>query len=358
MGASEELVWLINQLRSAPSPRERLRLLALGWRTLKDLSPADRLRVGRELGMEGAGRLVEELSRRGGASPSRLLGALKAAENADPEELQSMVGSLLDPEGLSKAAGRFADEAVDRMVDDGVLDPAEVVDAVMEAAGPGEPTLSSGDLEVAPPPVDSLEQVAGQGVDDEGEAGGAADAENEVETVPADLPPEELIEQVIPANGGEDPARASILPPPGGAAIASAEDTLRSLAAEMSVIRRLRSLSVAAEDLENVDLEWLRDLLELFPTRWAKRRALDVVFRAGLPMDVKTAVRCVDSLDGPDQRLWALTTLAGTRTLDERGMQDLLDAAGSKLVERRLRLRFRISRRHDVPSKTGDPLFS
>ena len=69
MTVSQELVWLINQIRNTPSSRERLRLLALGWRTLRGLSPADRLAVARELGFEGVVVAVENLGDVGATWP-------------------------------------------------------------------------------------------------------------------------------------------------------------------------------------------------------------------------------------------------------------------------------------------------
>jgi len=102
MAVSQELVWLINQIRNAPSPRERLRLLALGWRTLRGLSAADRLAVARELGFDGAERLVEQLAKRGGASPSLLLRALESVASADPEQVNDRIES---PSRFGRASG-------------------------------------------------------------------------------------------------------------------------------------------------------------------------------------------------------------------------------------------------------------
>ena len=59
MAVPPELVWLIERLRSTPSRRERVRLLLQGREVVRAMSPQDRLAVARELGFDGAERLVE-----------------------------------------------------------------------------------------------------------------------------------------------------------------------------------------------------------------------------------------------------------------------------------------------------------
>ena len=94
MSVPEELVWLIAQLRGTASRRERIRLLARGWRTLRDLSPADRIAVAHELGFDGAESLVEQLSRRGGTSPAAVLELLERAQAG--EDFDALVKEYTD----------------------------------------------------------------------------------------------------------------------------------------------------------------------------------------------------------------------------------------------------------------------
>ena len=107
MSVPEELVWLIAQLRGTASRRERIRLLARGWRTVRDLSPADRIAVAHELGFDGAESLVEQLSRRGGTSHAAVLELLERAEDAGPEQIVTMTQDLTDPEGRRSMGERI-----------------------------------------------------------------------------------------------------------------------------------------------------------------------------------------------------------------------------------------------------------
>jgi len=388
MSVPEELLWLLNQLRNTPQPRERLRLLALGWRTLKELSPTDRLRIARELGFDGAERLVEELSRRGGMSPSKLLGLLRGAESADPVRLRAMVTGLMDSDGRAEIVDRLADEAADLLRDDGVPDSDEIIDAIGEALSPEPvarepadnalPPLPAADLESgrkAPPAAgptlaasvaaaaldakevagDFMEEHEAGGppedprtehrviVDDDGEELGETSPEvaDVVEPGPAQRTAKDTIEVQAPENGEESVDRSSA---PGGVrdpASRDVESVLATLATEASLIRRLRALRESADGLVDVDVFGMRRLMELFPPGWARRRALETVLRAGLPRDLGAAVAMVDVLEGSGPRLWALTALADARSLDDEEKEQLLAASGSKLVERRLRVRLR-----------------
>ncbi len=195
MSVPEELVWLIAQLRGTASRRERIRLLARGWRTLRDLSPADRIAVAHELGFDGAESLVEQLSRRGGTSPAAILELLERAEDAGPEQIVTMVQSLTDPEGRRSLGERFLNAAKHWVADlesweeapegPDVVDQASVED-VLEKTAETEPEVTA--------PIDDfvvdldLKEVLenAQGTDDSGDLRGLELDDEVVEVVGGD----------------------------------------------------------------------------------------------------------------------------------------------------------------------------
>jgi hypothetical protein len=389
MDASDELVWLINQLRNTPEPRERLRLLALGWRSLKDLGPADRVRLARELGFDGAERLVEQLSRRGGVSPSGLLAALRGAEDADYGQLRTMVKGLLDPGKRAETIDRLADEAVARLSDDGALDAAEVVDAVKAASSPEpeypsspflpppptrdhgqrqpgvEPTLAAAlaaaerdaeqagqELrEPAPPEEEPAAETDVAETELEPEAESRAPETEEVsepeepefeiraEPEPAAAPVEASVDEPARERGKTVEAEPTAPPPPRREPDVGVRDSVAFLAEEPSVLRRLRKLAAIVETLPDAGVWRLQELIELFPPGWARRRAVETLFRAGLPGDLSSALDMVNALEDGGQRLWVMSTLALSRSFDDDEREELLAAAGSRLMERRLRMR-------------------
>ena len=104
MGVSDELLWLLHQMRGTTSPIERLKLLARGWRSVRELSADDRRSLARELGFDGAEQMIDHLARRGGMSPSNLLSVLHRAEETDPATAMDEIRGLIDPERRHEAA--------------------------------------------------------------------------------------------------------------------------------------------------------------------------------------------------------------------------------------------------------------
>jgi hypothetical protein len=349
MSVSQELVWLLNQLRNTPQPRERLRLLALGWRSLKGLSPTDRLRVARELGFDGAERLVEELSRRGGMSPSKLLGLLRDAETADPNRLRTMVTGLMDPDGRAEIVERLADEAADLLKDDGVIDSDEVTDAKEvgrefredhdaverpDEPGSDRPVIVDEDGgDIGDEPADETDSVVPNA--------GRSTVDVVIEPEAAHRTEQTTTEERAPETDDGVFGRSSAPVPTRPPASPDVETVLATLAAEASLIRRMAALRESADGLVDLDVADMQRLMAVFPPGWARRRALETVLRAGLPRDLQTAVATIDVLEDSGLRLWALTALADGRSLGDEDKEDLLAAAGSRLVERRLRLRLR-----------------
>ncbi len=356
MAVSDELVWLLHQIRSSSSPIERLKLLARGWRSVRELSADDRRRLARELGIDGAEDLVEQLARRGGTSPSNLLSMLHRAEQADPAAVLDTIRGLGEPERRRAAAGELLDTAADILVDDEAQPahapgaPGESTDKVAAEHGPPSPAPQDPRRqEPAPPAAPTADSDRAQPSRapraDEREAGAArpGDAGERPPAAPARRRPPAVAKkpgtraapEAGPRRAGADrgPAELAASPaphPPAGAGLAM------QLGAESSLLRRLRRLAASAGRLDEAGIEELGAVLECFPAGWARRRALQRLFEAGVPRSIGDVVELLGMLERPSERLWAATTLAATRRLDESDRDALLAAVPSPALRRRL----------------------
>jgi len=350
VATSEELVWLLHQIRNSGSPIERLKLLARGWRSVRKLSPDDRRRLARELGFDGAEELIEQLAHRGGMSPSNLLSMLHRAEQSDPAVVLDSVRGLVRPERRSAAAGELLDTVSEILVEG-------------EAPGTREPEPSgepAREAEQAPPapaaePTLRLEPSAAAVPAAGGEPAQAPLAERPEVGEPAVVRPAPATARRRPAppewSGARDiaeafPSRSDAALLPGYAAVGtasglpSAAGLASQLGAESSLLRRLRLLTAAAGRLEAAGLEELQAVLACFPAGWARRRALQRLLEAGVPASLTDAIALLEVLPRLSERLWAATTLAATRRLDEQDREALLAAVASPALRHRLKRRF------------------
>jgi len=364
MSVPEELVWLIAQLRGTASRRERIRLLARGWRTVRDLSPADRIAVAHELGFDGAESLVEQLSRRGGTSSAAVLELLERAEDAGPEQIVTMMQDLTDPEGRRSMGDRILTAAKTWVADleswEGGAEAGEDAETAEEVVQPNTAVVADGahssgseNTELPVPAESPLPHTTRQdpvenvldlkpiaipegfeGVDDRevspvplpvGVAADQVEAESESKTEepePGAEPPEERpqTQQKVPS------VRHNI----------DVGGVVRRIDGCPSVTRRLKKLTELAPELVDVDLAGLSSVLELFQDGWARRRALESLFRAGAPSTLDVALALTATLSDGAQRMWALSTLVSTRDLTSDEMEAVLPLATSPVLRRRI----------------------
>jgi hypothetical protein len=80
-------------------------------------------------------------------------------------------------------------------------------------------------------------------------------------------------------------------------------------------------------------------LLETFPDGWARRRALQVLLRAGVPAALEDAFTLVEVLGSERDLLWCLGTLADSREIPQDDREAFLAAANSPAARRRLERR-------------------
>lgn len=345
MGVSDELVWLLHQMRGTTSPIERLKLLARGWRSVRALSADDRRSLARELGFDGAEQMIDHLARRGGMSPSSLLNVLHRAEETDPATVMDEIRGLLDPERRHEAAGELLDTVSDVLVDDHAPEahkagpPGESTgNGAAEHAPPTHAPQPPARPEPLPPAVPAATGEPGQlflaARPELREPGAARPEASSVRPPPATArrrpgAPERPGTRAAPA-AAPDRRRGAPPPPTNGAGF------VKELGDETSLLRRLRLLTASAGRLEDAGIEELRAVLECFPAGWARRRALQRLLEAGVPASLTDAIALLDMLQRPSERLWAATALAASRPLDDDERAALLAAVPSPALRRRL----------------------
>jgi hypothetical protein len=349
MATSQELIALLHQLRNAASPLHRLKLAALAWRTLRGLTPHDRMVVAKTLGLEGAEHLVEQLGHSKGISPSALLTAIHRAEEADPDHLRELLHQSLDPGRRGEIVGsalasveHWLEEAVPAQ-DRGDADHAAAEqDAEQIAADAG-----SADSTIAPAPIPIPAQPVAVVPDAE-----TADTPQPPAEAPDSGPQPEPPQppQAEPQPVSPPPARKLEPPPTEAQRRPPMPPTpprppaplVERLTRLTSSLARLRALSGSSQEVQCMTLHELREVVEMFPAGWPRRRALESVLGAGAPEDLRKALDLVEALADPRSRLWALTALAARHRLTAKGKERLLALAhGSPALQRRLRLRLR-----------------
>ena len=102
--------------------------------------------------------------------------------------------------------------------------------------------------------------------------------------------------------------------PPVARPIAPAESA-RTLPEELrstpSLTGRFRLLRLHADRICAAPADAVRDILDAFPEGWARRRALQALFRAGVPESREAALALVRELERPTDRRWCLRMLGG-----------------------------------------------
>jgi hypothetical protein len=382
MTVAPELVWLIERLRSTPSRRERLRLLLEGWRTVRSLSPADRLLVARELGFDGAEQLVEEIAQRRGTSVEEILGALRRDEESEAPRLGGLLRGLVDPKRRGSTIDRLLDAASAWVADLDTLRTEEQTagdqlpptpDLPDEDSEPDEGPADEPEAEVAVPPGlppltdkpgkievameareehvaevgEALETVTEPDATEQFDLAAVEDTERPGDSKPfdaeQDLEVADELEADAPQPKVEEPIHIDA-PEPIPLSPVRVVDTravVDELEATGSLLGRLGELARRLSELVGAGASELHGVVESFPEGWPRRRALEVLLRSGLPADLREALALVYRLDRPSERMWALTALAMTREFTARDEEALLAAADTPAIRRRLKLRLR-----------------
>ncbi len=331
MTTSAQIVSLIKQIRGTSSTLQRMKLLALAWRTLRGLSRTDQLAIAKEIGLSGAEQLVEKLADRSGISPSDLLAVLRQAEIDKHEPVHAVsevLGELLGDAASAAPGDAVAPAAV---ANDGGGRPA-----LRPLAPPaGEPFPEA--LEPAPMAAASTKLPP---FSDPPGRNGPADR-SLVQAMPLTQGAEGVDREHAPTAAGSRPSQ------PGKCfhevKTVAEKALLADLAAAGSLLRRLRLLAHRIDEVGGLDSGEQQRLLELFPNGWSRRRAFNQLVRAGTPAKLDEALVLVaETMEGRSERLWALTTLQQLCRPELEEGRRLLEIAGDdQLLRRRLGLRLR-----------------
>jgi hypothetical protein len=78
---------------------------------------------------------------------------------------------------------------------------------------------------------------------------------------------------------------------------------------EPMLIRRFRILRQRVDEARGLSARQLRDLIELFPPGWGRRRALDALLERGIPGSLNKAIFLIEQLRSESDRRWCVRTL-------------------------------------------------
>lgn len=359
---SDDLTALIYELQRVPAPKDKAKVLARAWRTVRGLKPAERRLLAREVGFDGAEELVEGLSgkERGVFTPAAVLEALGKLR-ADPDlSVRGILADLRDPDrrddllvrGMDLVAESVAPEPepdlnIERFeLPDGNVwmkedDSSEPHDRALELEK--EQVSGARDEDVVEvrskpnpprPPVPQAEAMPKPSSQPKPRSVPEPQPEPMPEPQP-DPEPQPLPEPEQPSPWATFSAHqrtidtsAAVVVPSLMEIVPSGRSRRSNEKAVGSAIKRLRALRENLSSLGNASVSELAERLDAFPEPWARRRALVAMIEAGVPDDPARALELIGILDRPMDRRWCLSVLA--RQGDLSG--DDLDRALSMLV--------------------------
>jgi hypothetical protein len=325
MSTSPELAVLIGVLQRTSSPKQRLAMLLRAWRQVRRLSAEERSRLALHLGVEGASELLEELAERHDALPTEeLLPLLEELKDIEPGRFRVLLRRLRDPRQRAELLDRGLDVARERLLAElatGGEDAAALVESPPKAP-PKEPGI--GAATVARPPATPA--PAPQPASPETPPASADRPPPSRREKPSLPPPPRLRpvprekpSRVVAPRSRTPPTRRVSARPPADRPVESRAGSASKLAEELrstaSLVARFRLLRLAVDRLDTDSVTAVREILEAFPAGWARRRALQALFRAGVPESREAALALVRELERPTERRWCLHTLAETRGL-------------------------------------------
>jgi hypothetical protein len=353
MAVSRELETLLRELRSVRSPIQRMRILALGWRTVRRLTPLERKKIASQLGVKGLDAVLEKLGRKGdGISPAELLQVLEKADDLDGSKLRRLVGDLRDPErrnnllrhGLDYVEDRLGAEEVEEIDEpspekamERTAKPEEIeVPVVAPAPRPAPPAIEEEEAEGEPPKIEA-ELLESEQVGHEPELPAQELPAAEVPPPPRPVvsaPPPAVVEATMPP---EEPERIDEETEP-----IAAQDAAPTPGEKMNALpltKRFRLLRRLLEGEAAIGIDRAAELLEAFPDGWARRRALLTMLHAGAPSTTGDALELIERLERPADRRWCALALFEARSLSETDSRRLEERFPSRTLSRRLRRR-------------------
>jgi hypothetical protein len=299
------------------------------------MSLPDRMAVAKEIGLEGAEKLVEKMADRSGISPSVVLSAIHKAEKSGATTpaalLRELVGGaaeelVADVEVPAEPAFETSFEPLPEEVPGQTAAGRDETPAVVEAEI-SDPSPMAPEQATTAEPVVAPEQIAETVPAEKPEPVAVSETPLPAEPVVKPEPEPEPERAVSPAAAKEIPAA------PGDSSL------LDDLRQEDFLLKRLQLLDRLVEETRRLGCEQLLQLLALFPSGWPRRRAFETLVRSGVPAQLEDALALVEQLQRPSERLWALTSLAAARMLTAEDRERLVNATRQQALQRRLRIR-------------------
>lgn len=319
MTDGEKLRDLVHELERTHSPLQRLRLIALAWRTVRGLSRQEREDLALKVGLAEAGELVERLAARDhGLAPTELLEAIHGAETADPARLRRLVAGVKEAVADPGERQRLLDRAVEALDHAATRvpppsGPLGVVAAAERAAAarPAPPLPPA--ARPAPPPSPTPSEAPAP-------TAPAAPPSMPIAPRPAQAPEHPPATPPPPRTERREP------PPP------AAEVHAAPVAPDRhGLVGRLNALHRGEHERAEPG-----KLLAAFPPGWPRRRALCALLEQGVPGTFEAALDLVAGLDAERDRAWCLATLIRSRRPSEAQLQAALQLVNAPAQRKRL----------------------
>jgi hypothetical protein len=277
-----------------------MKMLARSWRTLRQLTPAERKQLATAVGADGAEDILGKLAaHKGRVGPAFLAPALEKLKEMDAEALTRLVEVVRDPDQRREAMRKGARAVGDVLIEEPVETAEEVsfVDDELEVAVDAEP--------VAEPEVVDVPTVEPQ------------------EELPIVLPRQKAVSPPPPPLPlGETVPRRST-------PIATQEPEgvpgLDRVRGAPTLARRLTSAREALDGAEGWTVDQLRSLIEIFPQEWARRRILVDILRRRIPGDLAQAIDLLETVETRASRRWCVSLLLREWQLSESERQVVRD---------------------------------
>ena len=314
---------MIQALRKAADPWERLKIVTRGARSLSRLPPEKRRDLLRRLGLSGAEDLLTHLA--DDAGPDTVAAIQHAFDRLerDPETASRLIGDLVNPETRDATLGGLIAHLEEVAVN--VPEPDASGKEAADAHG-DRPTAV-----IAPPLARSRAH------DDERDRRPPAAAGTEVASPSAGQAGSSAEERAaIPGRSDADP---SSLPLATGN-----RELLPELEVDFEALRVSPPTPKPLGDPEPTDEaeeERIEDRLSRLPSGWARRRVLERVLRGEAGEDLDRALELVERFAEPAERLWCLTALAARHPRSREEWNRLIAAADTAATRRRLEMRRR-----------------
>jgi hypothetical protein len=310
------------------------------------MTPGERRALADQVGIADAGDLIERLAtRKGGLSPSAVQRALDAVGNKSVGDLRQVVRSLRDPQQREKLLERGLDAAAEAMSEPKAeeaaeaprkerstpVGPAAAAAAAATAATAGAARKRRQTRPPAPdpePPAPPAETVAKQPAVESSTAPSPPIEKPEGKPVTLPVTP--------PATTPPSGARLSEVPPAPQPSAAAEPTTpaaigiplLDRISHEPMLIRRFRILRQRVDEARGMTASQLRDLIDLYPPGWGRRRALDALLESGIPGSLNKAIFLIEHLKSESERRWCVSTLLHEWELTDEEKSLLADRHG------------------------------